>query len=215
MSSLRTIRLPPTRDFQTAVRTVLPFHVTPRGKPTFTESSLGIPPSSKCSVRLAFLYFSPPTRRSGSVNVEYLSAHMICLCQVKNGIDNILYCRSFPSRLRRRVAGIIGVHRCIHFAGSYGIKADAVFRILDCKILGRRIQPTLRDHRNGAIYTSDRPIGKRRSDTHNASRFLFQHLFHGALSDVEESEQINRDKGVEVLASELNERLCQEDAGVV
>src|ERR1700686_5097594 len=42
ISSLRTIRRPSTGDFQTDVRTVLPFHVTSRGRPTFTESNRGI-----------------------------------------------------------------------------------------------------------------------------------------------------------------------------
>ncbi len=36
--------------YQTAVRTVLPFHVTSRGRPTFTESKRGIRTSSKFSV---------------------------------------------------------------------------------------------------------------------------------------------------------------------
>jgi len=35
-----------------------------------------------------------------------------------------------------------------------------------------------------AIFAGDWPIGKRRSDADNASRFLLEHLFHGALSDV-------------------------------
>src|SRR5580692_10698588 len=57
MSSLRTMRRPSTGDFQTEVRTVLPFHVTSRGRPTFTESSLGIPTWLKSSVWLeSFLY---------------------------------------------------------------------------------------------------------------------------------------------------------------
>ena len=48
--SLRTIRRPSTGDFQTDVRTVLPFHVTSRGRPTFTESNRGMHTSSKSSV---------------------------------------------------------------------------------------------------------------------------------------------------------------------
>ena len=78
----------------------------------------------------------PTTSRSGAIHVEYLSAHMTCLCQVKNGIDNILHRRLFHSRLQRRVVGIIAVHWCIHNAGGYGIKANAIFCILDCEILG-------------------------------------------------------------------------------
>src|SRR5271167_3403872 len=50
MSSLRAIRRPSTGDFQTDVRTVLPFHVTSSGRPTFTESNLGIRISSKFRV---------------------------------------------------------------------------------------------------------------------------------------------------------------------
>jgi hypothetical protein len=123
--------------------------------------------------------------------VEYLSAYMTCLYEVKNNIDTILYRRLFHSRLQRRVAGIIPVHPCIHNAGSYGIKANAIFCALDCEILGRWIQPTPRNHRNRPIYAIDWSIGKCRSDAHNAFRFLFQHLFHRALSDVEESEQIS------------------------
>jgi hypothetical protein len=43
--------------FQTDVRTVLPFHVMSRGRPTFTESNLGIHTPSKSSVWLdALLY---------------------------------------------------------------------------------------------------------------------------------------------------------------
>src|SRR5208282_2683065 len=153
----------------------------------------------------------PMTSRSSAIHVENLSVYMTCLYQVKNGIDNILYRRLFHSRLRcrlqRRVTGIIAVHWRIHNAGGHGIKADAVFRILYCEILSRRIQTTLRNHRNRSILAGDWTIGKRRSDGHDASRFLFQHLFHSALSDVEESEQINRHKGVEVFGGELSERL--------
>jgi hypothetical protein len=63
--------------------------------------------------------------------MEYFSAHMTCLGQVKNGLDNIVYRRLFHSRLQRRVVGIIGVHCCIDSAGGYGIKTDAIFCILD------------------------------------------------------------------------------------
>jgi hypothetical protein len=47
--SLHTICRPSTGFFQTAVRTLVPFHVTSRGRPTFTESNLGIHTSSKSS----------------------------------------------------------------------------------------------------------------------------------------------------------------------
>src|SRR5580658_196336 len=210
-SSTHTIRHPSTGDFQTDVRTVLPFHVTSRGSPTFTESTRGMRTSSQSSVRLGsflfLLYFLPTTSRSGTIHMEYLSAHMGRLCQVKHRIDDILDRGLFHSRLKSRVAGIILVHRRIHFAGGYGIKANAVFCILNCQILCCCIQATLRNHRNRAIYARNWPIGKRRSDAHNASRFLFQHLFHGALSDVEESKQISGDKSIDVLGSEVSERL--------
>ena len=78
----------------------------------------------------------PPASRSGAIHVEDLSAHMTCLRQVKNGVDNIPYRRLFHSRLQRGVVGIIAVHWCIHNAGGDGIKADTIFCILDCKILG-------------------------------------------------------------------------------
>jgi hypothetical protein len=48
---------PVTGDFHTDVRTVLPFHVTSRGKPTFTESNRGMHTSSKSSAWLASFYF--------------------------------------------------------------------------------------------------------------------------------------------------------------
>jgi hypothetical protein len=48
----------PTGLFQIAVRTVLPFHVTSRGRPTFTESNLGIHTSSKSSVWLESLPYN-------------------------------------------------------------------------------------------------------------------------------------------------------------
>jgi hypothetical protein len=54
---LRTIRRPSTEDFQTDVRTVLPFHVTSRGRPTFAESNRGMRTSSKSSVWLESFYF--------------------------------------------------------------------------------------------------------------------------------------------------------------
>ena len=69
--------------------------------------------------------------------MEDLSTHMTCLYQVKNGIDNIIYRRLFHSGLHRRVVGIIAVHCCIHNSGGHSVKANAVFCILDCEILGR------------------------------------------------------------------------------
>src|SRR6266853_6551749 len=39
-------------------------------------------------------------------------------------------------------------------------------------------------------------IRKSRGDTHNVPRFLFQHLFHGELGNVKESQEISRDQGI-------------------
>src|SRR5262249_36982495 len=47
MLSLRAIRRSLTGDFQIAVRTVLPFQVTSRGRPTFTESRRDMNTSKK------------------------------------------------------------------------------------------------------------------------------------------------------------------------
>ena len=66
---------------------------------------------------------------------------MICLHQVKHRIDDVLDRRSFIASSQRRVGGIILVHRCIDFAGGYGIKANAVFCILDCQILVAEFKP--------------------------------------------------------------------------
>src|SRR5579863_2612668 len=66
MSSLRTMRRRSTGDFQTDVRTVLPFHVTSRGRPTFTESNRGIRTSSNSSMRLCVHPFDPLSARCGS-----------------------------------------------------------------------------------------------------------------------------------------------------
>ena len=72
------------------MRTVLPSHVTSRGRPTFTESNCGIHTSSESNVRVESFRVSPAASRSGSIHVEYLSAHMTGLSQVKDGIGNIL-----------------------------------------------------------------------------------------------------------------------------
>jgi hypothetical protein len=58
-------------------------------------------------------------------------------------------------------------------------------------------------------------IDKRRSYGHNAPRFPFQHLLHSELSDIEESQQVGRDQGIEVLGSKLRERLGAEDSSVI
>src|SRR3984957_2294703 len=171
--------------------------------------------SSRYRARLNSLYFLPTTSGSGAIHVENLSAHMTGLHQVKDRIGNVLYRRLLHGRLWRRVAWHVSVHLRVHDARGYGIEANAIFCILDCEILSRRIQPTLRDHRNRAVFAGDWPIGKRSSDGNDASRLLFQHLFNSALSDVEESEKIGGDEGVEVLGRELRERLVQEDAGVI
>ena len=79
--------------------------------------------------------------------------------------------------------------------------------VFDCKVLSCCIQATLRHHRNRAAFAGNGPISKRRGDAYNAPRFLFYHLSHSALSEVEESKQIGGDKGIEVLGSEVSERL--------
>src|SRR5579862_2958730 len=139
--------------------------------------------------------------------MEYLSAYMAGVHQVKYGIGNIFYCRLLYNRLCGGFVWVVGVHWCIHNARSYGIEADPILCILDREVLGRRIQAALRNHRDRAVSASDWPICKRRSDGHNTSGLLFQHLFHGTLSDVEESKQIGRDQGVEILDGEVEERL--------
>ena len=104
---------------------------------------------------------------------------------------------------------------CIHNAGGYGVEADTFFCVLDCKTPDYSIQAPLRNHRNRGIHAGDWLISKRRRDAHNVPRFLFQHLFHSELSDVEESQQVRRDQGIEVLGSKVRERLGVEDSGVI
>jgi len=66
-----------------------------------------------------------------------------------------------------------------------------------------------------AFYAGDWLIYKRRCDAHNVPRFLFQHLFHRELGDVEESQQVGRDQGIEILGSKVRERLGAEDSGII
>ncbi len=65
------------------------------------------------------------------------------------------------------------------------------------------------------MYAGDWLIGERRRDGHNVSRFLFQHLLHCELSDVEESQQVGRDQGIEVFGRIVGERLGAEDSRVI
>lgn len=58
-------------------------------------------------------------------------------------------------------------------------------------------------------------IGERRRDGQNVSRFLFQHLFHRELGDVEESQQVGRDQGIEVFGRKVGERLGAEDSRII
>ena len=76
-------------------------------------------------------------------------------------------------------------------------------------------KPPLRNHRNRGIHAGDRLIRKRRGDAHNVPRFLFQHLFHREPGDVEESQQVGRDQGIEVLGSKVRERLGTHDSGAI
>jgi hypothetical protein len=107
------------------------------------------------------------------------------------------------------------VHWSVHDARGYGVEADSFFGIFDCKTPGHRIQAPLRNHRNRAIYASDRLIGTRRGHAHNAPGFLFQHLLHSKLSDVEESQQVGREQGIKVLGGEVREGLGEVDSSVV
>ena len=117
--------------------------------------------------------------------------------------------------MRCRFRRIVRVHWCVHNAGSHAVESNAILRVLDRGILDCRIQTSLRDHRNGAIGAGDRPVSKRGSNVHDTTRPLLQHLSHRLLSHVEESEQIRGDKGVEILDSEVSERLVKEDARVI
>jgi hypothetical protein len=106
------------------------------------------------------------------------------------------------------------VHWCVHDARGYGVKADTLFCVLDCETPDHRVQAPLCNHRNRAVYAGDWLIGKRRSDAHNASRSPFQHLFHSELSDVEESQEVGRDKRIEILGSIVRKGFGTEDSGV-
>ena len=103
----------------------------------------------------------------------------------------------------------------VNDAGGYGVEADAFFCVLDCETPDHCVQAPLRNHRNRGIYAGDWLIYKRRRDAHNVPRFLFQHLLHRELGDVEESQQVGRDQGIEILGSKVRERLGAEDSGVI
>ena len=107
------------------------------------------------------------------------------------------------------------MHWCAYNAGSHAVESNAILRVLDREILDCRIQASLRNHRNGAIGAGDWPVSKRGSNAHDTTRLLLQHLSHRVLSHVEESEQIRGDQGVEILDSEVSERLVKEDARVI
>ena len=104
---------------------------------------------------------------------------------------------------------------CVHNTGGYGVKADALFRILDCKAPGCRIQTALGHHRNRSIQAGDRLICKRRRDAHHISRFLLQHLFYRELGDVKESQKVDGDQGVEIFDSKVREWLGAQDSSAI
>jgi hypothetical protein len=64
----------------------------------------------------------PATGRSGTVYVENLAAHVICLCQIDYGIDDILYCLLFHDRLRAGVVTLLAscyfFRYCLRGAGG-------------------------------------------------------------------------------------------------
>src|SRR5438034_8902953 len=115
MLSLRTIRRPFTGKFQTAVRTLLPFHVTSRGRPAFTERRRGISTFSKFGAWLDSFYFTTvhsdggtrhPFRSSGHHEREQIGDTLFGERFGKRSDGGINYCDSCESRLRvqRRTA---------------------------------------------------------------------------------------------------------------
>jgi len=100
-----------------------------------------------------------------------------------------IFCRRTRPSRRPRLRSRWQSLGCVHDAGGNGVEPDTFF----CDWL----------------------IYKRRNDTHNISRFLFQHLFHGELSDVKESQQVGRDQRIEVLGSTVREGIGAEDSGVI
>src|SRR5438876_1722355 len=172
-------------------------------------------------------YFSLKTNRSSlqlpttgvrpTIHVEHLSGHLTCFCQVENSVDNVFYGGDLPHWLQglKKVLGIILVQRCVHDAGGDRVEADTFFCVLDCETSGHRIQAALRNHRNRGIDAGDGIIGKRSGDRHDVPGLLFEHLFHGELSNIEESQQVDRGQGVEVVGSKVRERLGVENSGVI
>jgi hypothetical protein len=55
------------------------------------------------------------------------------------------------------------------------------------------------------MYAGDWLIGERRRDGHNVSRFPLQHLLHCELSDVEETQQVGRNRGSEIFGRSASE----------
>src|SRR6266487_933542 len=85
-------------------------------------SSLRLPTSGVCT----------------TIHVEHVSGYLICLCQVKNSVDDIFYIRDSPHGLQRleKLLGITLMQRRVHDAGGYGVEANTFFCVLDCETSG-------------------------------------------------------------------------------
>jgi len=58
-------------------------------------------------------------------------------------------------------------------------------------------------------FSSANGRSKRRRCGHNVLRFLFQHLSHRELCDVEKAQQLGRDQGMEVLGRKVRKGLSR------
>jgi hypothetical protein len=99
--------------------------------------------------------------------------------------------------------------------GATALKRIPSFAYSIARFRGHGIQASLGHHRNRSIYAGEGLIRKRRGDAHNVSRFLFQHLLYGELGNIEKSQEVRRDQGIEVLGSEVRKRLGALDSGVI
>src|ERR1700689_2977331 len=154
---------------------------------------------------------------SPTIYVQDFSGYLACPRQVENGVDNVFYLHDFSHwlKLLENVLGIILVQGCIHDAGGHSIEADAFFCVLDGETPGQRIQAPFRHHRNGGLFVDKRLIDKRSRYGYNVPRLLFQHLVHCELSDVQKTQKVCRDQGVEVLGGKVRKRLGTENPRVV
>src|SRR5437870_4132470 len=162
---------------------------------------------------------------SGSAFLMYV---FLILCpsriQVKDFSETVTSCAYTLHTIERNKVNAVPVKRVVivfiatPFNGTpwrYEKAAGTFFYVLDCETSGHRIQAVLRNHRNRGIDAGDGIIGKRSGDRHDVPGLLFEHLFHGELSDIEESQQVDRGQGVEVVGSEVRERLGVENSGVI